>query len=92
MSTNNAQNCHILNRLESVRGAVLMLVNAGMTVTFVQIEGAIPRIDLLRAPGRRHSLPISGARSCTRLDENGCRITEESASINGCEIRWRKFQ
>jgi hypothetical protein len=91
MAATNAQNNHILDRLESVRGAVTMLVNAGMTVTFVQIEGAVPRIDLLKAPGR-HRLPISGARSCTRLDEHGCRVTEESASMNGCEIRWRKFQ
>lgn len=89
MGSANIQNQHILERLAAVQKAVHQLVSAGMTVTFISIEGSSPRISLLYPPSKKNRLPFTSARSYTRTNEAGTRISETSATMAGCEIRWR---
>ena len=81
----NTQNTHILAKLKDVSAAVRELVNAGLTITHIEVEGAHPRINLLDAPKYHNRLPIS--MKTTRRVSSG-QQTEMAACVNGCEIRW----
>ncbi len=81
----NPQNQHITQKLTEVQSAVTQLINQGMTVTHISIEGALPRINLLHGP-RHKSLPISW--KVIRPRRTGGRECEMAANMNGCEIRW----
>ncbi len=81
----NAQNAHILKKLDDVKEAIQALMQADLTVTHIAVEGAYPRINLLSAPRNRNQLPISW--KVIRKIPGG-RETETAACVNGCEIRW----
>jgi len=81
----NPQNKHILQKLKDVSIATRDLINAGLTVTHIEVEGARPRIDLLSAPRYENRLPVS--MKTIRKVSIG-HETEMTACINGCEIRW----
>ncbi len=81
----NEQNAHIVNRLKDATQAVRELVNAGLTVTHVEVEGPQPRINLLTAPKHEDRLPIST--KTFRKGSRGYEI-EMAAYVNGCEVRW----
>ncbi len=79
----NAQNQLIMDRLASTQAAVQQLVEAGLTVTNVDIESASPRIDLMSKP--RPRLPTTW--KVYRRGRQGLQ-TEYGASVNGCDVRW----
>ena len=81
----NTQNMHILEKLAAAQAATKTLVNAGLTVTHIHVEGVFPRISLLNGPGRKHKLPVSW--KVIRQTAKGREI-EMAACVNGCEIRW----
>lgn len=81
----NAQNAHILNKLAEVQAAAQSLINEGLTVTHIEIEGAYPRINLLNGPRKQNSLPVSW--KVIRPSASG-REAEVGACVNGSEVRW----
>ncbi len=81
----NPQNEHILNKLHDAQVAVQRLINDGMTVTHINIEGPQPRINLLRGP-RFNNMPICW--KAIRPRKTGGRECEMAANVNGCEVRW----
>ncbi len=81
----NPQNAHILEKLKDVSNAARDLVNAGLTITHIEVEGARPRINLLSAPKYHNRLPVS--MTTIRKVSTGHQ-TEMAACVNGCEIRW----
>jgi len=81
----DAQNRHIRDCLVALTRGVDQLMNAGLTVTALSIEGAYPRIQVL--PSRRcQRLPP--ATVIIKPGPNGGRIAERSAIVQGCEVRW----
>jgi hypothetical protein len=81
----NMQNTHILEKLTAAQEATKTLVQAGLTVTHIHVEGVFPRISILSGPQRKNKLPISW--KVIRQTPKG-REVEMAACVNGCEIRW----
>lgn len=81
----NTQNTHILEKLAAAQEATKTLIQAGLTVTHIHVEGVFPRISLLSAPKRKHQLPVSW--KVIRQTPKG-REVEMAACVDGCEIRW----
>ncbi|WP_293266771.1 hypothetical protein [Neptunomonas sp.] len=80
----NAQNAHILSKLQETQEAVTSLVDAGMTVTNISIEGRVPRIDLQKKPRKKMQV----CWKVIRPGKGGGRECEMAALLNGCEVRW----
>ena len=91
MARANAQNNHILNKLRAVQNTVSQLVEAGLTITAVAVEGTTPQISLMHAPGKRCRLQFTNVCSRTRSGENGIRVSETTVRMNGCDVRWRDW-
>ncbi len=86
----NAQNSHITQKLAEAQAAVSALIEAGMTVVDINIEGRMPRINLLHGPRRiDNSMPVCWKAIRPRANGNG-RECEMGASFNGCEVRWKE--
>lgn len=81
----NPQNTHILAKLKDASAAARELVNAGLTITHIEVEGVRPRINLLDAPRYHNRLPVS---TTTIRKTSSGQQTEMAACVNGCEIRW----
>lgn len=81
----NAQNDHIMQKLADTQAAANALIAQGLTVTHIEIQGANPRIDLLRGPKKEGDLPVSW--KAIRPKASGREI-EMAACVNGCEVRW----
>lgn len=81
----NAQNDHIMQKLADTQAAASALIEEGLTVTHIEIEGAHPRINLLLGPRKTEVLPVSW--KAIRPTANG-REVEMAACVNGCEVRW----
>ncbi|WP_420554008.1 hypothetical protein [Neptuniibacter marinus] len=83
----NTQNNHIMQKLEETKAAASALIAEGLTVTHIEIEGAHPRLHLLRGPRKTGALPICW--KAIRPSKRGSgRETEMAACVNGCEVRW----
>ncbi|WP_028468406.1 hypothetical protein [Neptunomonas japonica] len=80
----NAQNTHIVSKLQEAQVAVANLVDAGMTVTHISIEGRMPRINLQHPP--RKNMTVCW--KAIRPRKAGGRECEMAALLNGCEVRW----
>lgn len=80
----NAQNTHIVSKLQEAQEAVAYLVDAGMTVTNISIEGCMPRISLQKKPRKNMQVCWKVIRS----SKTGGRECEMAALLNGCEVRW----
>jgi len=81
----NAQNQHILKKLHEAQEAVAHLIESGMTVTHISIDGPRPKISLHRPP-RKNALPT--AWKAIRPKATGGRECEMAACVNGCEVHW----
>ncbi|WP_420555212.1 hypothetical protein [Neptuniibacter marinus] len=81
----NTQNNHIMQKLADTQAAASALIAEGLTVTHIEIEGAHPRLHLLRGPRKTGALPVSW--KAIRPTANG-REVEMAACVNGCEVRW----
>lgn len=87
MSKMNVQNEHICQKLAEAQEAVSALINQGLTVVHIGIEGPAPRIQLMRGPKREGAFPISW--KAIRPSKRGPgREIEMAACVNGCEVRW----
>lgn len=83
----NVQNQHICQKLADAQVAVEALIEQGLTVTHIGIEGPAPRIQIMRGPKRKDDLPVCW--KAIRPSKRGPgREVEMAASVNGCEVRW----
>jgi hypothetical protein len=80
----NVQNAHIINKLQVAQDTIASLVNDGMTVANISIEGNVPRINLQHPP--RKNMRVCW--KAIRPGKAGGRECEMAAILNGCEVRW----
>ena len=82
----NRQNQHIADRLQNIAETCDTLINMGLTILSIKLEGPSPEISIQASYGCRQLDPAIKKMTV----EAGVRRTTRVAIINHCQITWKE--